>query len=215
MWRDLVLATSCSLLLGPSLVGAAEEPRLSLRVSEVAQQGRSTLTTLTIDRGNPRTIVLISEPSHTVVAVISDNSDGALISDREWFKTDIEPHLALAEPAWMQLPLRAGAAARVQTLPRPVADQRIKLWIELPEERSPRQVELQVPLGFEAGIELRASTYTVTCGNHGGSCYDSIDCAVKGGSTTGTCCLKTTQDCGICRKSEAFCGLWLCPACRN
>jgi hypothetical protein len=190
----------------------AQDDRLfALRLVEEVQRG-ATLTTFTVEHGKLRAIALFSEPSHTLVAVVADNSPGASeLRELDWFKAEIEPHLDGISS--MRIPLHAGAAARIQTAARPGADTRVVAWVHVEGEEEPRRVELQVGSGFAASLDVKLSTYTLTCGNPG-SCDDSITCSSKGGSTTGTCCLKTDSQCGICRKSVAYCGLRLCDPCQ-
>lgn len=204
------LALGLLTLCLPAASMSQETPLFALRLVEEVQ-GPTTLTTFTVGHGELRGIALFSEPSHTLVALISDSAAAGL-READWFKAEVEPYLEGISA--MRIPLQPGAAARVQTPARPAADRRIVAWVDVKGEAAPQKVELQVGPGFDVTVEVKATTYKVTCGEPG-SCDDSIDCASKGGAVSGTCCLKTSSECGICRKSVAYCGLRLCDLCRT
>jgi hypothetical protein len=104
---------------------ASPEPLAVRVVSELGP--RSSTLTVSIPEGSTRAVAVFSEPSHTLLAVVTDNSDGRNPVDSDWYRKEVGP--TVNSPRLMSLPLRDGAAGRIHTVGKIEGDEEIGLSI--------------------------------------------------------------------------------------
>lgn len=222
--------------LSLTVVGVAEahDPVLKFHIQgSPSVTGKFTNLHLTVAAGSPKAISFYSEPSHTLLGVFLDNSEGNA-EDQSWFE-DVMP---VRVTQVIQMALQEGASATLQG-PRPAAnDQFIYVksrflsegeMIDKVMKLATRTSDFNFGLQYDRPAEPVAGGREISGDNHlvggptvkiicgfadQGTCsYATAQC---GTAEEGRCCWSTDPQtsCGWCGKKLADCkGSVPCEGC--
>jgi hypothetical protein len=189
--------------------------------------GISMQISLTFETGNAKAVVIYSEPSHRLLGVYVDNTDGEP-AEQPWFA-----NLALPTgTSQMHLNLHAGMKGTMTRLPLPEdTDSYLSIRTFVDQFGDVVEDKFRVNMspgnfhfglggtapepsargGFETDAPpVGGHTFVCFVGDGGGCNYAKANC-----TTSATCCYKTVQggNCGWCGQINVQCGDGPCNTC--
>ena len=196
---------------------SSSEEKMSLSLSG-QKRPNSVVLTLTLGSGITKAVRVYSEPSHTLLGVFVDSE--SRVADSDWMAQIETPRTV------MSLPFRSGSVARLQTVPRPLTDHTIDVFVfgdwprvgsSATEEKDQLYGRYRVgsgDFGF-SHTRLGDGGSSVCCGSppFTGPC-DACVSSCKNDEYT--CCREQegVPGCtGFCQKHKVYCGIIFCPFC--